>query len=103
MKKISEIVFEVVADVFEDREISFEVIELETRLFGGSHGVLDSLGIVLLVTDIEERISDIFDIEIVLADDRAMSRKTSPFRDVGMLITYVESLISESKEESSCL
>ena len=66
----------------------------ETRLFG-EH--LDSMGIVFLVTDLESQISEEFGLDITLADERAMSQKTSPFRSVKTLASYVEILITESK------
>ncbi|BBP43089.1 hypothetical protein [Thiosulfativibrio zosterae] len=66
----------------------------DTRLFG-EH--LDSMGIVFLVTDLESQIFEEFGLDITLADERAMSQKTSPFRSVKTLASYVEILITESK------
>ncbi len=64
------------------------------RLFGGS-GVMDSLNIVMLIAEIEDLISDELGISITLADDRAMSQKTSPFRSVKTLVRYIDNLIKE--------
>ena len=64
----------------------------KTVLFGRN---LDSLGIVVLLTELEEEISEKFDIEISLADERAMSQRTSPFRSASTLMSYVEALIRE--------
>ena len=69
--------------------------KLKTKLFGDN---LDSMGIVFLVTEIEESISKNLNINIVLADERAMSQKTSPFRKVESLIKYTKKLISEYKK-----
>ncbi len=66
----------------------------KTALYG-VNGTLDSLALVSLITDIEERISDAFDIDIVLADEKAMSQRTSPFRDVESLTVYIHKLIEE--------
>ena len=66
----------------------------DLRLFGG-HGVLDSIGIVMLITEIEEQMMDVLNISITLADDRAMSQKTSPFRSVKTLVKYITVLINE--------
>lgn len=63
-------------------------------LFGGV-GVMDSLGIVMLISEIEEQIQDELDASITLADDRAMSQKTSPFRSVKTLVKYINQLIDE--------
>ena len=66
-----------------------------TTLFGNN---LDSMGVVFLVTEIEDSISEVFNLNIVLADERAMSQKTSPFRNVKTLIKYTEKLVSEQKK-----
>ena len=52
----------------------------KTRLYG-EESIFDSMGLVYLITDIEEKISDEFSKNIVLADEKAMSQKTSPFKD----------------------
>jgi acyl carrier protein len=66
----------------------------ETKLYGGS-GALDSLALVSLITDLEERISDEFEKDIILADEKAMSQKTSPFRNVETLTNYIQKLLEE--------
>lgn len=66
----------------------------KTRLYG-EKSVLDSMGLVYLITDIEEKISDKFSKNIVLADEKAMSQKTSPFRDVESLTKYIQNLLEE--------
>jgi len=65
------------------------------RLFGEG-GVMDSIGIVMLITEIEERVEDDLGYSITLTDDRAMSQKTSPFRSVKTLVSYIETLLKEA-------
>ena len=91
--KIKEIIVKSLLDLNEELEYK----ELnnpteETRLYGGK-GLLDSLGLVSFTTDLEERISDEFDKDIILADEKAMSQRTSPFRDVKSLIIYIQKLL----------
>ena len=50
---------------------------LETQLFG-QKALLDSLGIVTLVMELEQRLEEEHEISIVLADEKAMSRRSSP-------------------------
>ena len=64
----------------------------KTRLFGAD-GVLDSLGVVILLTDLEERLDDQFDASIALASDSAMSSARSPFRTVSSLTDYITSVL----------
>ena len=92
---IEEIVLEAIKSIANEQDSSQLLNpDLNTALFGVN---LDSMGIVLLVTDLEERMYDEFDISISLADERAMSQKTSPFRSVKTLIKYVEILVNEIK------
>ncbi len=60
----------------------------ETRLLG-EKAVLDSIGLVSLIVDLEEKVAARFGKEIVLADERAMSLRYSPFRRVESLADYV--------------
>ena len=65
----------------------------ELKLFGGE-SLLDSLGLVSLIVCIEEAIEDQFNKSIILADEKAMSRRTSPFARVSYLVDYIYELIN---------
>jgi len=73
-------------------------IDGATFLFGRK-GFLDSYGLVALLAEIEGVIDDEHEIDITLADERAMSQKTSPFRSVGSLTHYIEQLIGEKNSQ----
>jgi acyl carrier protein len=64
----------------------------DTRLIGRK-GVLDSMGLVTLVVDVEQRLEEEHDVVVIIADERAMSQKHSPFRSVGSLADYIVRLI----------
>jgi acyl carrier protein len=66
----------------------------ETVLFGPGGG-LDSLGLVSLILDVEASVNDHAGVSLVLSDDRAMSQRRSPFRDVRSLADYVMSRLAE--------
>jgi len=97
MEQVLNLVLETVKEIGEDQN-NQALIEAnqDTRLFGEN---LDSMGIVFLVTDLEGRISDELDVDLTLADERAMSQKTSPFRSVKTLAKYANTLIDEAKAE----
>ena len=59
-----------------------------TALFGGESGV-DSLSLVRLIAAVERAAQAHFDRNIVLADEKAMSMRSSPFRTVGTLADLV--------------
>ncbi|OHD06016.1 MAG: hypothetical protein A2086_06055 [Spirochaetes bacterium GWD1_27_9] len=67
-------------------------ITLDTRLYG-QDGLFDSLGLVTLIAELEARISEEFDKDVVLADEKAMSQVRSPFRDIKTLSEYIEKLL----------
>ncbi len=64
----------------------------DTRLFG-REGLLDSMGLVTLVVAVEQAIEDEYGVSVSLADDRALSQRTSPFRTVGSLADYAARLL----------
>ena len=59
----------------------------------GSEGLLDSMGLVHLVLELEERLQDEYDVAITIADERAISQNKSPFKTVGSLAEYIEELL----------
>lgn len=61
----------------------------------GREGVLDSLGLVSLIVMIEQAIEDDMEVSLILADEKAMSQKTSPFLKVDLLVDYIYRLINE--------
>ena len=92
-QKIEKIIVEALVELNE--EIENENLNnptSETKLYGGS-GALDSLELVSFIADLEEKISDEFVKDIVLADEKAMSAKTSPFRNIESLTSYIKSLL----------
>lgn len=66
----------------------------ETALFGRA-GRLDSLGLVNLIVAVEQAAEDELAVSVVLADEKAMSQRTSPFRTVGALAAYVRARLEE--------
>ena len=92
-QRVLEIVYAVIQMINEERENDDDLLELkeETRLLG-RESKLDSLSLVTLIVDIEQRLTDGLGAEILLTDEKAMSQKRSPFRDVKSLVDYICSL-----------
>ena len=96
-QKIEKIIIEALIELNEELENEqLKNLTKDTKLYGGN-AALDSLALVSLITDLEERISDEFDVDIVLADEKAMSQRTSPFRNVESLTLYIANLLAEEK------
>ncbi len=79
-----------------EKDIPLELGE-EIPLYG-KKGILDSLGLVSLIVMIEQAIEDELDISLILADEKAMSQKTSPFLTVSSLVNYISLLIKEENK-----
>jgi acyl carrier protein len=73
--------------------------EPQSVLFGKG-GSLDSLGLVNFLVTVEENIQDEFGISVTLGDERAMSRKHSPFARVESLAQYISILLKEKSSAS---
>lgn len=71
-------------------------ISAATPIFDGDDS-LDSLSLVSLIVDIEARMEDSFATELVLASEKAMSMKNSPYRSVGSLADFVLEELVNSK------
>ncbi|MGI9326444.1 MAG: hypothetical protein ACR2PZ_14575 [Pseudomonadales bacterium] len=60
-----------------------------TVLYDGDNA-LDSLSLVTLIVDIETRIADEFEQEVLLASEKAMSMRNSPYRSVAALVEFID-------------
>jgi len=68
--------------------------DLDTALLG-KEGRLDSLGLVALVVAVEQALQDRFGRALTLADEKALSRRNSPFRTLRTLAAYAHSLLED--------
>lgn len=73
---------------------SLRKVSAQTALFGGEDGI-DSLSLVRIVAEIERVTEDRFSRRVVLADERAMSRRNSPFQTVGSLAALLAERLAE--------
>ncbi|MDZ4721631.1 MAG: hypothetical protein SH847_24465 [Roseiflexaceae bacterium] len=71
-----------------------EQLDEETVLVGNT-AVLDSLGVVSLIVEVEQRLEMDHNISVTLASDKAMSQRNSPFRTVGVLADYIGTILKE--------
>ena len=94
-EKLVEVVCDAVRELNEGWGLeSLRAPVADTALYGAD-GEMDSMALVALVVDVEERVGDRFGRNIVLADERAMSQKNSPFRTIKSLARYIQRLLDE--------
>jgi acyl carrier protein len=55
----------------------------------GPDAVIDSIGVVSLIVDIEQRLEMDYQVSVTLANDRAMSQRNSPFRNASVLADHI--------------
>jgi acyl carrier protein len=60
----------------------------------GEEGALDSMALINLIADIEDALDEQYAASIALADEKAMSAKKSPYRNVGALTDAVMERLS---------
>lgn len=83
-----EVVLGCVREAVEQSGGDASTISEDTSIVGPG-AVLDSIGVVSLIVDIEQRLEMDHQVSVTLANDRAMSQKNSPFRTVGVLADHV--------------
>ena len=72
-----------------------ETVNGDTVLVG-KDAVLDSLGVVSLIVEVEQRVEAEHGVSVTLANDKAMSARNSPFRTIGVLTDHLVSMIAEA-------
>ena len=98
--KIQKIIFDALEMVNQSRDENAKIpVSAQTALFGND-GYLDSMGLVSLLIDIEESLQG-EGVLLSLSDERAMSEKNSPFRDVPSLTEYILRLVGTEKENDA--
>ena len=96
VKSVRDIVFESIG-AFNDSNVGRPQLEKsDDQVLFGLGGALDSLGLVNLIVAIEGKIEDELGRSVVLASEKAMSERQSPFRTVGTLVAFVTSLLADA-------
>jgi D-alanine--poly(phosphoribitol) ligase subunit 2 len=94
--QITALVIAVAEQIDEDHRVSSEgELSADTRLFGAG-SLLDSLGLVTLIVELEQAIQEQLNVVVSLADEKALSQTRSPFRTIGTLAEYAAEQIEES-------
>ena len=90
-EKVNEIIFKCVdeTNIEDGTNISKDL----NIILMGTDSEIDSLGLVNLIVVIEEAINIEFDVSITLADEKAMSQTSSPFKTIESLVEYILKLI----------
>ena len=85
MEKIYKII---VSSMIESTGLSEDNLNDDTPIFGRGSNI-DSLGLVTLLVNIEQKIEDEMNVNITIADAGAMSQKNSPFKTIKSLTDFI--------------
>ena len=85
MEKIYKII---ISSTAESAGLSENDLNDDTPIFGAKSNI-DSLGLVTLLINIEQKIEDEMNVTITIADERAMSQKNSPFKTIKSLTDFI--------------
>jgi acyl carrier protein len=69
------------------------LVNFNTALIG-SDSILDSIGLVNVIVDIEGELA-LNGINVTLTSERAMSRRVSPFRTVSSIVAFINESANE--------
>jgi acyl carrier protein len=85
---LQSLILHVVDEVREQQQMDLEAaVGADTKLFGEG-GLFDSMGLVPLVVAVEQAIAEQLGKSVQLADEKALSQKSSPYRTVASLAAY---------------
>lgn len=93
------IILDALKRVLKNQSKSLPTLSLETTLYGQGSDV-DSLGLVQLLIDVEERVHSLYGIDVSSTDEKAMSQRNSPFRTVQSLANYLTDLVFKAQSEN---
>ena len=88
IEDIRALIISVAEDVREEQGLDdASVLGPDSQLFG-QEGLFDSMGLVSLIVALEQAIEEKFEVRVALADEKALSQKSSPYRTVESLTAY---------------
>ena len=96
-EKVEKLVMASLTDILAEFESDPNVTP-KTRIYGGD-SPLDSMAVVSMIVDLEGRLGEELNFHVSISDERAMSQKHSPFRDVDSMVKYLLILYEESQSD----
>jgi acyl carrier protein len=97
-EEIIAIILNMLQEMRDSGEFAAETLDVNTPLYGGKEGTLDSLGLVKLITAVEQDIQDRLDVTVGLADPKALSQTRTPFRSVATLADHAMRVIGSEAQ-----
>ncbi len=94
-EKITKIIIDSINDFNEDLADDEKIsTELDSNIYGGN-SPLDSMGLVSFIVNLEQFLEDELNESLSLADEKAMSRKSNPYKSINTLADFVLELLEQ--------
>jgi len=90
---IEKLIFESLEDIVNQTGIKLKISNRKDTPIFGNPSKLDSLGLVTFLIELEQKLEDSFGVEMTIANEKAMSQKNSPFKNVYTLREYIKTLL----------
>lgn len=94
MMTTEELVKHYLVEIREEFGLEASDVSSDTIIYGTSEA-LNSLQLVRLVVDMEQAVFEQFNKHITIANEKALSLKNSPFRNVATMAAYIDELIKD--------
>ena len=98
-EKVIQTIFDAIDEINEQRPDEPPLAKSTGTVLFGESGTLDSLGLVHFIVAVEQGLEETFGVSLILADEKAMSQKNSPFRSVETLAEYASALMEKGVSE----
>ena len=92
--EIIETIIETINDFNEDLSENDKISTDYDEALYGANSKLDSMGLVSFIVGLEQNLEEKFNKSISLADERAMSHNTNPFKSINILAEYIFNILN---------
>ncbi|MCP4120571.1 MAG: acyl carrier protein [Bacteroidetes bacterium] len=86
----------IITEVEEINEQITDPLQVEFGIKTPLFDALNSMRLVTLIVAVEQSVEDEFGTALVLANEKAMSRKNNPFKTIGTFADYIVALLKEN-------
>lgn len=91
MDIINDIIYPVLEEIKEDDDAEFEISP--TLEIYGDQSIFDSISLVRFIVNMQDRILELTDKDIILVSSDIMKKSNSPFKNVTILAEYIGGLL----------
>ena len=93
--KILKLIYQVIDELNEQLNNKHLLIKQPETVLYGKTGKLDSLGLMTLITSLEEKIEEDFGVCLVLVNEDTWVQNLRPFRNIAFLADYISHLLGK--------